>query len=378
MKLALRLIGGCLLGSNLGAAVAFGIILALAQFYSGEERWFLVGLLTFGVPTCAIGGGIAGAILAFRLRRSRWGAWTAGVGYALGVAFLVYSFVHEQRVQKRTEQRQRREAQERQDRFDQWGKLFAARYPCEESSLEELLGPLLYPDARFVEWTESAGRVPVWTITVESSDPLPDVLSYFMSVVRSGVARTPNRYARVSAQLRTADYPDGTWRHNEGPASYSCLPQRGGDGLETEIQIEPQESTVRILYWIKKQRFASRRWKTPEDLPPAWPKDLSYYTDRVAKSQQEDRIKIEQMLGELFYPGSRLICGGFYSGSPYVREKLFATSDQREEVVRYFESRYGPAKQLRHDSWFESKDARGTSRNVFVYSLGDRVLIEYF
>lgn len=360
---AFRLLGGFLLGASLGIVLAFCLLYLLSLGVRGEGAWFLVGLMYRGVPTMAIIGGAAGAAALHRLRGSRWAGWISAAGYILVVGLMTLYAVnqslgraHSQRAQK---QRDRAEA----DAWVAWERTYGDRYPQEEGSLPALLGPLLYPGSRLVQWSKSQhfGYRPAWAIVTETEDPLEKVLVYYMSVLPEGIGE---------------EYMH--WGPSKGSYVPAGTPQRSADGRRTEILMEEAGAGCRIRF--KTYRPGSSppsRWKSGGDVPDAWPEDRDAYLARVAERQETYRADIERAFGELLYPNSRLFWGRISHAATQRLPLIFVTEDPLVDVLAYYRARLGEPWGMGGEHIFDAKDAHRMDRRLKIRTVGTRVEIRF-
>lgn len=340
--LLFRLFNGFLLGAGLGLASGYLIFyLALPNLgdllpHDESGMLTLIILAQVGTPLMALLGGLAGVWAAYRLRRSQSiSRWIAGTGYVLAAslgAFFAISLLHyrqgEQEFKLRVESAQA-------ERLAEWEGAYGAKYPREEASLPALLGPLLYPGSRLVQWstlpTRTAVDAIVWEIVTTTSDELEHVLAYFMSILPEGLDRNEGRFDRGRS-----------WR-------FASAPQSSSDGLQTVVNIEELDGSFQILFRTQKDRsmFARSRRdrKEASTHSQAWPETLEVYRNRVLEHRRPKLSAFEALFGGAAYPNAHLAWGRFDYRSTYRSWNdylAFRTEDPIERVLEHFR-RHMPA-----------------------------------
>jgi len=97
----------------------------------------------------------------------------------------------------------------------------------------------------------------------------------------------------------------------------------------------------------------------------------------IEKKHQPMIQALNNVLGELIYPGSELLCGRL-SRNPYRDPSIFITFDPAEKVFSYYKKvlkidAENPAK-----SFFEVKDKNNTIRHMIIQPGNNHVKIKFY
>jgi hypothetical protein len=370
LGLGLRLLGGFLLGAGSGFLLAFWIIgivitdLTVFRGESGQMRY--LAILVYGLGFSTLIGSVIGLTVAVLIRRLPWTSRiVACLGYLVAASIPVGYEVDRAQRKQRNEERQRERAQE----AVAWRGDFEAKYPRDDSTLPVLLGPLHYPESELADWAAPAKDQTVetiaWDITIDTDDTLEEVVSYYMSVLSTGL--------RYEAGMATE------------PWSFTSEPQISAGKRETALIIEGDGPGFRVRFSIR----GGRADATPPQQPTALTRPDVAETNRrshmrmVTGQQRPHRQAILEIFNGLIYPEARLLAAQFpYRRQSFTPNALFLTDASLDDVNTFFQNRLGTPQTLSGHDLFRGDTANGTPTEVEVHPPGSGaplggVLIRY-
>lgn len=358
-------IGGFLLGAFTGILILAAILKLIEPGYPDEEARTILVFAVVGSPVAILIGGGAG-IFYFRFvhyaRNPKRFLAISLVLYLIAVAsgFLLFPAldpVAEELARIRQERRiDNRIRNQETDREKAWQENYEKRFPRNEDSLTEILGPLVYPDAFLVDWqteeqeTRNGGREFAWEIEMTTTDHLDKVLAYYMTVLPEGISGYPMNWP-----------PSVTFSWTT-----TSMQQRLAEDLTTRVALESTGTAVTIRYRVTHPKYIKSK-------PTPWQHGTEKFLKKVRKEQELARAEIRRKLGESIYPGSTLAWASLHNSSSI----LYETEDPLDQVLTHFIDLFGEPIE-RDDQYIFKPEYRDTKLRWFaVYSVGDKVRIHY-
>ena len=370
----LQYITGFIAGAIMGILILAAVLTLMLPFYLFETKMNVLYYAILGFVPSILLGGAMGLLFIRLLRRATRPRRFARIGASLYIATIAAGFpivlllqplmdviAHETRLYTYAHSSGRAA----------WKQVYVNRYPYNETSLAEVLGPLRYPGARLESWEEAEGYSG-WDILTITDDSPDQVLAFYASVLRLGIEGYPNAVASGNQE---------SW-------STKSHPFPSIDNLAVSMTLEGGLSGMRIRFNISS--IYSRRYTPSEGVEGEhivvaesvpWPENHESYLEEVRGEQQRRRDRIARTWEEWIYPGATFAWGDL-GGQ---KQMAYETYDSVEEVLEFYKPIMGEARFTSGQYRFPSRGSgllpeyvgSGLPPEFTIYPVGDKVRIHF-
>lgn len=357
----LQYITGFMVGAVMGILIWAAVLTLLGPFYPGEEGLSLVvAFVILGLLPSILVGGAMGLLFIRVVRRATRPRRVAGIGALLYIATLAAGILIVLLLMPWMEDRAREgrglRAHDLVERTyargkNSWNQVYVNRYPYNETSLAEVLGPLQYPRARLESWNDIEGNISGWDILTTTDDSPDQVLAFYASVLPRGIEGYPSAVASGNQQ---------SW-------SARSTIQPSIDRLEVRVTLEGGPSGMRIRY-----KLLSPIMIDPDNRQP-WSEDkYEVYLEDARKKRRKHRDTIAVEYAGWIYPGAV-----YTWGSLVARKQLaYETYDSIDQVVAFYESVKGESR-LSDGQYIFTRRGTEWTPEFTVYPVGGKVRIHF-
>lgn len=348
----LQYIAGFIAGAIMGILILAAVLTLMLPFYLFEAKLNVLYYAILGFVPSILFGGAMGLLFIRLLRRATRPRRFARIGASLYIATIAAGFpivLLLLPLMDVIDRETRLYTYEHSSGRAAWQQVYVNRYPYNETSLAEVLGPLRYPGARLESWEEGEG-LSAWYILTITDDSPDQVLAFYASVLRWGIEGYPNAVASGNQE---------SWSTKS-----HMVPSI--DNLSASMTLEGGRSGMRIRFSI----YSFSEIVVAESVP--WPENHESYLEEVRREQQRHRDRIERIWEDWIYPGATFAWGDLGEQ----KQMAYETYDSVEEVLEFYKPIMGEARFTSGQYRFPSRGS-GLPPEFTIYPVGDKVRIHF-